>query len=305
MSAGRPALIKTRSIPVSSSGDAWQRQSVLPSRFFGAACRTVVILLWSFLAIPIQAILLAVPGTLKVRFARFYWAIFCRLFGVRVRVVGKPCEASGRPVIFVSNHSSWLDVGVLGAQLKACFVAKEDVASWPLVNLIARLGRTVYVRRQRASTFDETQAMRQRLRAGDNLILFPEGTTSDGSRVLPFRSSFLAVTDGNPAPLVQPISIVYDRLAGLPAVRSTRPIFAYYGDMSIGPHYWRLAQCHGVRATIVLHDPVDPRDYADRKALTRALWSTVAAGAATLRQNRPPTPLPPIPKERFSTAAFA
>jgi 1-acyl-sn-glycerol-3-phosphate acyltransferase len=132
------------------------------------------------------------------------------------------------------------------------------------------------------------------LAAGDNLILFPEGTTSDGSRVLPFRSSLMTVAEGEPAPLVQPISVVYDRLAGLPAMRATRPIFAYYGDMSIGPHFWRLAQCRGVRATVLLHAPVDPRDYADRKALTRAIWATVATGAATLRQNRPAQPLHPV-----------
>jgi 1-acyl-sn-glycerol-3-phosphate acyltransferase len=210
---------------------------------------------------------------------------------VEVRVVGKPCDHQGRPVVYVSNHCSWLDVGVLGAKLRACFVSKTDVESWPVINIIARLGRTVFVSRQRTSLSTESRAMRARLQAGDNLILFPEGTTSDGSRVLPFRSSLLSVAEGEPAPLVQPISLVYDRLAGLPAVRATRPVFAYYGDMSFGTHFWRLAQCRGVRATVLLHDPVDPRDYADRKALTRAIWESVAEGAATLRQNRPAVPL--------------
>jgi 1-acyl-sn-glycerol-3-phosphate acyltransferase len=270
-----------------------------------AVLRTVSILVWSLIAIPIQVVLLMLPGTLNSRFARFYWAMFCWLFGVSVRVIGEPCHHHGRPVVFVSNHSSWLDVGVLGGTLKACFISKDEVASWPLINLIARLGRTIYVSRQRTSTRDETETMRARLRGGDSLILFPEGTTSDGSRVLPFRSSLLAVTEGEPAPLVQPISIVYDRLAGLPAVRATRPIFAYYGDMSIGPHYWRLAQCHGARATIVLHAPVDPRDYPDRKALTRALWHIVAEGAATLRQNRPAKPLRPADARPLGETVFA
>jgi 1-acyl-sn-glycerol-3-phosphate acyltransferase len=113
--------------------------------------------------------------------------------------------------------------------------------------------------------------------------------------VLPFRSSFLSVAEGEPAPLVQPISLVYDRLAGLPTVRATRPLFAYYGAMTIGSHFWRLAQCRGVRATILLHDPLDPRDFADRKDLTRAVWQCVANGASTLRQNRPATPLHAFP----------
>jgi 1-acyl-sn-glycerol-3-phosphate acyltransferase len=258
-----------------------------------AFLRAVAVLLWCLVTIPVQAALLLLPGRAKIWFAQLFWAGFCRIFGVSVRVIGKSCHGQGRPVVYVSNHSSWLDVGVLGARLQGCFVSKEDVASWPLVNIIARLGRTVYVRRTRASTAGESRTMRERLQNGDNLILFPEGTTSDGSRVLPFRSSLLSVAEGEPAPLVQPISVVYDRLAGLPAMRANRPIFAYYGDMSIGPHFWRLAQCRGMRATVLLHAPVDPRDYPDRKALTRAVWATVAAGAATLRQNRPAQPLRP------------
>jgi 1-acyl-sn-glycerol-3-phosphate acyltransferase len=297
-------------MPVVLSAGVWKRHSGLLPRHIGAGLRTVMILVWSLIAIPIQSVFLLLPGSLKIRFARIYWAVFCWLFGVRVRRIGEVCEAHGRPVVFVSNHTSWLDVGVLGGRLQGCFVSKDAVASWPLINLIARLGRTVYVSRQRVSTLDETRAMRERLRNGDNLILFPEGTTSDGSRVLPFRSSLLAVAQreraGEPSPLVQPVSVVYDRLAGLPAVRSTRPIFAYYGDMSIGPHYWRLAQCHGVRATIVLHAPLDPKDYPDRKALTRAVWNIVAEGAATLRQNRPAAPLHPKPAiTDFGGPAFA
>ena len=138
--------------------------------------------------------------------------------------------------------------------------------------------------------------MRTRLAAGDNLILFPEGTTSDGSRVLPFRSAFFSIAeqavtaDGRP-PLVQPVSVVYDRLAYLPAGRATRPLFAWYGDMDIGSHFWRLAQHRGLRATVLLHAPLDPARFPTRKALAQATWTAVADGAATLRQNRPARPI--------------
>jgi 1-acyl-sn-glycerol-3-phosphate acyltransferase len=138
--------------------------------------------------------------------------------------------------------------------------------------------------------------MQGRLAGGDNLILFPEGTTSDGSRVMPFRSAFLSVaalpvTQAGLPPLVQPVSVVYDRLGFLPAGRGARPIFAWYGDMDIGSHFWRLAQYSGLRATVLLHTPIDPARFADRKALSAAVWHTVAAGAATLRQNRPAVPM--------------
>jgi 1-acyl-sn-glycerol-3-phosphate acyltransferase len=153
--------------------------------------------------------------------------------------------------------------------------------------------------------------MRARLQAGGNLILFPEGTSSDGSRVLPFRSAFLSVaelpvtTDGRP-PLVQPVSIVYDRLAGLPTGRASRPLFAWYGDMNIGSHFWQLAQHRGLRATILLHAPLDPASFASRKELTRVVWQIAADGAATLRQNRPAKPIaaPGAPTE-VATPVFA
>jgi 1-acyl-sn-glycerol-3-phosphate acyltransferase len=134
--------------------------------------------------------------------------------------------------------------------------------------------------------------MQARLAAGDNLLLFPEGTSNDGSRVLPFRSSFFSVVDGEAAgrPLVQPVSVVYDQLGGLPIGRASRAVFAWYGDMELGSHFWRLAQLRGLRATVLLHAPVDPAAYPSRKALSQAVWTTVAAGAAALRQNRPVTP---------------
>lgn len=254
--------------------------------------RFLTVMIWTLPAMPIQAVCLRLPGRPKVAFARLYWAVFSRLLGLQVRVVG--ARASGaRPVVFVSNHSSWIDVPVLGGVLDGSFVAKGEIAGWPLVSTIARLGRTVFVSRQRGTTLHERDAMRLRLIAGDNLILFPEGTSSDGSRVLPFRSSFFAVTAaGNDvAPLIQPVSVVYDRLGGLPTGRSSRPVFAWYGDMDLASHFWRLGQHKGLRATVVLHAALDPSGYPDRKALSQAVWRTVADGAATLRQNRPPRPL--------------
>lgn len=251
----------------------------------------------------IQGVLDLAPGRGRVIFARLYWSMLCRLMGLRVRVIGQ--VATGRPVVFASNHSSWLDVLVLGGRLDGCFVAKADVGTWPVVNLIARLGRTVYVSRRASSTGRERDDMQGRLAAGDNLILFPEGTSSDGSRVLPFRSAFFAIADGAAQPLIQPVSVVYDQLAGLPMGRASRPVFAWYGDMALGSHFWRLAQHRGLRATVLLHQPIDPARYASRKALSAAVHAVVADGAATLRQNRPAAPIDVAYPAAVLPAAFA
>lgn len=261
-----------------------------------ATLRAADVVLWTLIGMVVQVVLIRLPGRAKRRFPGIYWRMFARIVGMRLRVLGTPANrrppgVARRAVVFAANHSSWLDVAALGATAETCFVSKDAVLDWPGINLVARLGRTVYVSRQRASTGRESDVIRQRLDQGDDIVLFPEGTTADGSRVLPFRSAFLSVAEGPVAeegdpPLVQPVSIVYDRLCGLPVGRHDRPLFAYYGDTNIGSHFWRLAQCHGFRATLLFHPPLDPRHYPDRKALTRALHQSVAEGAAALRQNR-------------------
>jgi 1-acyl-sn-glycerol-3-phosphate acyltransferase len=274
------------------------REGWLVARRVRVARRGLAVLAWTLPSILVKLVCLLLPGRAKVEFARIYWAVFTRLIGIEVRVIGnRAAGADGRPVIFVSNHSSWIDVPVVGGVLDGCFVAKGDVATWPIISVIARLGRTVFVSRSRAATGRERDAMRATLQAGDKLILFPEGTSSDGSRVLPFRSSFFALAEVSPGedpgdiPLIQPVSVVYDRLGGLPAGRASRPVFAWYGDMNIASHFWRLTQHIGLRATVLLHAPLDPVRFADRKELSQAVWQIVADGASTLRQNRPARPL--------------
>jgi 1-acyl-sn-glycerol-3-phosphate acyltransferase len=301
-SPARPARLSLRQRGEAAADDATWPQIGPAGRLRLRGVRQLVTVLgWSVLAMPVQALLVLLPGRAKIAFAKVYWAGMCRLIGLKVHVIGQQAgqDADGRRVVFVSNHSSWLDVLVLGGQLDACFIAKSEVGRWPLIGTIARLGRTVYVRRSRSSTGRERDEMRERL-AADNLILFPEGTTSDGSRVMPFRSAFLSIAetataDGRP-PLVQPVSVVYDRLAGLPTGRASRPVFAWYGDMDIASHFWRLSQHRGLRATVLLHTPLDPASFASRKDLALATWHAAADGAATLRQNRPARPITtPVP----------
>jgi len=258
--------------------------------------RIASVAVFTLFAALIQAVLLLLPGRGKVKFARWYWKIACGLIGMRVRGIGRSAGGGGRPVVYVANHSSWLDILVLGGRLEACFVSKTEVGRWPVINVVAWLGRTVFVARHRSSIGREREDMRARLQRGDNLILFPEGTSSDGCRVLPVRSAFFSVAehvleaDGQ-KPLIQPVSLVYDRLGYLPTGRSARALFAWYGDMGLARHVWRLAQYRGLRATMLLHVPLDPNAFADRKALAQAAWAAVADGAATLRQNRPAQPL--------------
>ncbi|QNT79068.1 lysophospholipid acyltransferase family protein [Entomobacter blattae] len=261
--------------------------------------RVFLIGLWSCLCIVLQSLFLKLPGSAKIRMPRLFWKKVCTMLGLKVRVIGAPIrnyKAKGRPVIYISNHSSWLDVPVLGASVYACFVAKEEVGTWPIISTISRLGRTIYVSRQRGTTGRERDTMITRLQEGDNLILFPEGTSSDGSRVLPFLSSFFSIAKTfskeeklqRITPLLQPVSIVYDQLENLPVGRRRRSIFAWYGDMELAPHFWKLGQWRNMRTTVLLHPPIDPDLFSSRKALAITAWKAVDEGAAALRQMREP-----------------
>ncbi len=251
-----------------------------------AVRRLVLVLLWTLASLPVQAVLLLLPGRAKARFPKLYHATLCRLIGLQVQVVGEICH--DRPVLYVGNHASWLDILVLGGVLEARFVAKAEVNGYPLVNLIARVGRTIFVSRNRGTTGREADAMKSLMQAGDSLILFPEGTSNDGTRVLPFRSAFLGVA--REARQVQPVSVVYDRVGGLPARRRDRPLFAWYGDMELGSHAWWLLRHGTSRATVLMHQPFAPAEMPDRKAMARECGKLVSAGAADLRQNRPARP---------------
>ena len=245
--------------------------------------RLFAVLTWTAAVLPAQIVLNRRPGNAKVALPLRYWSGVASILGIRINVEGAVARNDRQPVVFIANHASWLDIVVLGAVLPGCFIAKADVGRWPIVRTIAGAGRTIFVSRRRASTKREQSELSRRLNAGDNLILFPEGTTSDGARILPFRSSFLAIAERPQPPIVQPVTIVFDQLDGLPVCRRNRPLIAWYGDMDIASHYARIGQ-HNLRATIVLDEPVDPR--IGRKALSRALETTIENRAAALRQGR-------------------
>ena len=289
--------------PVAGDDDVPHQPHLL--RQMRALRRAIWIVALVLVSMPIQAVLLLLPGRQKVDFAAFFWNAIAHLLGLKVRTIGTQLIPGERPVIYVCNHSSWADIPAVGGVIKACFVSKDDVAGWPIIGTIARLGRTIFVTRNRTGTLRERDEMQEKLLAGDALILFPEGTSSDGSRVLPFRSSFFAAAYGNAKPIIQPVSVVYDRLAGLPVNHSTRAVFAWYGDMNLAPHVWQLAQWQGKRVTLLFHAPLDPLDFADRKALSQATWQAVADGAAALRQNRPAEPRPASAPVRLAKPAFA
>lgn len=250
--------------------------------------RLVVVAVWTVVAMLVQAVLLWLPGRGKERFAQIFWRGVAAILGLRITVQGR--LGTARPALYVVNHCSWIDIVALGAVLPGCFVAKAAIKSWPLINWVARLGRTVFVSRTRAGVSRERDELARRLAAGDNIILFPEGTTSDGSRVLPFSAAFLALADAPSRPHVQPVTLIYDALDGLPVRHADRPLIAWYGDMALAPHFNGIGRRRRLHAIIVLDAPIPPGLFPNRKVLAAALEARLAANAAALRQGRPVSP---------------
>ncbi|MFI5012924.1 MAG: lysophospholipid acyltransferase family protein, partial [Hyphomicrobiales bacterium] len=189
---------------------------------------------------------------------------------------------------------SWLDIVVLGGLVPLSFVAKSEVAGWPIIGTLARLQRAIFVdRTRRSATADIARFIGHRLVAGDTIVLFGEGTTGDGNRVLPFRPALLAAvreamsaSGGGGAPiLVQPLSIVYTGLDGLPLGRADRPSVAWYGDMSLLSHLGRLLSIGPVDVTLRFGEPFEV-SHGDRKALAKRLGDEVRRMAAEMANGR-------------------
>jgi lyso-ornithine lipid O-acyltransferase len=254
---------------------------------------------------PVQAALLAVGSRRAARFPCFYHRLCCRIIGLELDVRGAP--AAHRPTLFVANHSSYTDITVLGALIEGSFVAKTEVARWPLFGRLARLQRSVFVDRRVRSTRDQRGSMADRLHDGDNLILFPEGTSSDGLRVLPFKSALFGAAHlaANRTALVQPVSVVYTKREGLPITRYERPAFAWYGDMDLAPHMWHLFGLGPITVVVEFHPPLDPAEFPSRKALAEDCWRVIATATSAALAGRAPPAADPAPPPALAAPAGA
>ncbi len=236
---------------------------------------------WTAALLPVQMFLVRFNMPLSKRLPMIWHRGVCRILAFRVEQHGEISRT--RPTLFVCNHTSYLDISVLGAVLPASFVAKAEVRGWPLFGLLARLQRTVFVERRASRTAEHRDEMVRRLEKGDNLILFPEGTSNDGNRVLPFKSAFFGAAEKaiNGEPLtVQPVSISYIRLDGIPIGRGYRPYFAWYGDMEMAGHLWNVFGLGQTTVAVEFHDPVSIADFASRKEMSAHCRRTVSDGVS-------------------------
>ncbi len=220
--------------------------------------------------------------TFPLRFHR----VLAKLFGLRIAVIGNPIQDRG--VLMVANHTSYFDILIMSALVRASFVAKSEVQRWPLFGLLARLQESVFVERERRSQAGEARdVLRERLRGGDTLVLFPEGTSTDGNRVLAFKSALMGAAEAEvgvdeaghvrTVP-VQPVSISYVGMHGMPLGRECRPLYAWYGDMELLPHLWEALVAGPLDVVVEFHEPITAAGVGGRKKLAALAEKMVRHG---------------------------
>ena len=197
-----------------------------------------------------------------------------RLFGLKLTQRGVPMTHAGA---WVSNHTSWLDIFVLNATGPLYFVSKSEVAGWPGIGWLARATGTLFVERRRSAALDQQNDLKTRLKAGQRLWVFPEGTSTDGKRVLPFKTTLFApFFDPNIGRdlHIQPVSVIYIAPPG-----QDPRFYGWWGEMSFAPYFLRvLAQAPQGKIDVVFHAPVDVAKLKNRKALAAALEAHVRDG---------------------------
>ncbi len=201
-------------------------------------------------------------------------ALALRLLGLRLHIEGRPIQGHGA---MVANHASWLDILVLNAANPVHFVSKHEVAAWPGIGLLARVTGTVFIRRDRRQARAQTLLFEARLRAGQRLLFFPEGTSSDGRRVLPFKSTLFEaffVPELKDILQIQPVSVIYHAPGG----RDPR-FYGWWGEMALGGHLTRvLAERQQGRAELVFHPPLRVAATEGRKDMAQRCEAAVRAG---------------------------
>lgn len=248
-------------------------------------------LAWAMLVVAIVSLVLVPPRWLGLKTGWFdagrasvlwhravLWAL-----GWRLRAEGRMSEK--RPLLVVANHISWADILVLGTQGDVVFVAKSEVAGWPVIGPLARMQRTIFVERERRNKASaQAGELAGRLRASTAAILFAEGTTADGNHLLPFKSSLFGALaiGGEVKVFVQPATIAYTTLHGIPMDRRERHVASWIGERSLWFHLKLLARHGPLDVALRWGEPLEPGERFSRKVIAASAQAVIRDDMAAL-----------------------
>ncbi|MCA1438864.1 1-acyl-sn-glycerol-3-phosphate acyltransferase [Ensifer sp. IC4062] len=256
-----------------------------------ALCGALLVLV-SLVLMPVQIFCLWLDLKPRRWLPRLWHRVACLLLGLRVRVHGEPERR--RPLLLSANHVSWKDILVLSSVADVVFVAKSEVKTWPIFGLLARLQASVFIERdQKRATGHQVNEIGRRLADGEIVVLFPEGTTSDGNRLLDIKTSlFGAAASAVPhSPTgvvhVQPLAISYTGIHGMPMGRYNRPIAAWPGDIGLLPHLLGVLREGALDVDVDFGEAVDYDRHANRKDVSRTIEQRIRSMLSDRLRGRP------------------
>lgn len=247
------------------------------SRMRGLVRATLFVLVTIIMFCPVFLLWALTLEKLRGKVVSIYYTLAGWVSGVRIEVEGELSRE--RPLMLVANHSSYLDIFVLGSIVPLSFTPKLEIRSWPIIGFFCVLADCVFIERK-SSDMQRAQAeMAARLSNGKVLVLFPEGTTGDGFHVMPFKSGFLKLAEEYHLP-IQPVSVAYTHIGNTPLSASTREDVSWIGDASFADHFWRLLRFPSVRVKVKLYAVEHMTRHEDRKALAKSCENTIRDGLA-------------------------
>ncbi|MEX3011245.1 lysophospholipid acyltransferase family protein [Hoeflea sp. TYP-13] len=239
-----------------------------------------VIVLVTLVLLPVQLTSNRFNWKLSWYLPRWWHRVAVRLLGVRVVIHGK--LDTHRPLMIAANHSSWKDIVVLSSVADVVFIAKSEVKNWPVFGWLAKWQRTVFIERERRrQTGEQVSEVAKRLADGEIVVLFAEGTTSDGNRLLDFKSSLFGAAanalEASPtgAVSIQPVAIAYTHANGVPLGRFGRPLAAWPGDTELTPHLMGVLKEGAFDVQVCFGEPVTYDESSNRKRVTRDVEAQV------------------------------
>ncbi len=228
-----------------------------------AVFRALAFLCWVIICVPIQVTVKFFKLPIQNRLPLYFHKVLTRfILGMKVETAGTMSPTV--PTLFLCNHMSYLDTISIASVIPTHFVAKAEVADWPLFGYLTKLQGTVFIdRRNKKGTAEQGEAMVAVMRDKKNIVLFPEGTSTDGSEVKFFKSGLLqSVLDMSDVDvIIQPISIACYGKNGI------EQRYAWYGDMTLMPHLWTVFKTSGLTIRFTFHEAFKASRFADRKEL--------------------------------------
>lgn len=238
---------------------------------------TLLLIVWCVVMLIINALwkILRIPYLEKCYF--IFHGGCCRLFNLQCEVQGD--ISTLRPTLFLSNHISYLDVFVLGKYVPAFFIAKSEVAGWPILGWLAKAQNTLFFERSSKKVRHQMNIMSEHFDQQGNLILFPEGTSTNGEHVVPFKSSLLqSVESSSQDVYIQPVTLAYTHYKNTKMTREIRDQYAWYATMPFASHFFNVLGMRRAKVTVMFHKPVTLREFESRKECAQYCHTQVATG---------------------------